>query len=275
MAGQGHDGQVRLGVGGHEGDRLPCRHDRQRCAAQQRRDRQAGGEELAAVHVSGVRATCSERSLDPPILTLVVHEEIVDLMSGTSGHFRFESGHHGELWLEPDSLFVRSDALARPVAELARRLSAHGVEAVCGPLVGGAFLAQMLAARLEVEFLYAEPSAWPQPGWLFLAGFRLPPPFRRPPCRPGRRGRRRRHQRLLRDARDTPRPATVRRRRGRHLGAADARLRRGRPRGRRGRRARGASKSAQHPVGAGGVPAVRRRDPAGHAARDARVNNRG
>jgi orotate phosphoribosyltransferase len=40
----------------------------------------------------------------------VLQEEIVDLMSGTSGHFRFESGHHGELWLELDSLFVRPDA---------------------------------------------------------------------------------------------------------------------------------------------------------------------
>jgi orotate phosphoribosyltransferase len=108
----------------------------------------------------------------------VLQEEIVDLMSGTSGHFRFESGHHGELWLELDSLFVRPDALARPVGELARRLSPLGVEAVCGPLVGGAFLAQMLAARLEVEFLYSEPSATPQRDALYSAEYRVPAALR-------------------------------------------------------------------------------------------------
>ena len=101
-------------------------------------------------------------------------------MSGTSGHFRFESGHHGELWLELDSLFVRPDALARPVAELARRLSPLGVEAVCGPLVGGAFLAQLLAARLEVEFLYSEPSARPQRDALYSAEYRVPAALREP-----------------------------------------------------------------------------------------------
>jgi orotate phosphoribosyltransferase len=104
----------------------------------------------------------------------VLQQQIVDLMSGTRGHFRFESGHHGELWLELDSLFVRPEALARPVAELARRLSALGVEAVCGPLVGGAFLAQMLAARLEVEFFYSAPSARPRRAALYSAEYRLP-----------------------------------------------------------------------------------------------------
>jgi orotate phosphoribosyltransferase len=104
----------------------------------------------------------------------VLQQQIVDLMSGTRGHFRFESGHHGELWLELDSLFVRPEALARPVAELARRLSALGVEAVCGPLVGGAFLAQMLAARLEVEFYYSQPSARPRRAALYSTEYRLP-----------------------------------------------------------------------------------------------------
>ena len=107
-----------------------------------------------------------------------MQEEIVDLMSGTRGHFRFESGHHGELWLELDSMFVRPGALTGPVAELARRLSARGVEAVCGPLVGGAFLAQMLAARLGVEFFYSEPSARPRQDALYSAEYRIPAALR-------------------------------------------------------------------------------------------------
>jgi orotate phosphoribosyltransferase len=107
-----------------------------------------------------------------------MQEEIVDLLSGTRGHFRFESGHHGELWLELDSMFVRPGALARPVAELARRLSARDVEAVCGPLVGGAFLAQLLAARLGVEFFYSEPSAQPRRDALYSAEYRIPAALR-------------------------------------------------------------------------------------------------
>lgn len=45
----------------------------------------------------------------------------------------------------------------QPVVEaLAERLRRHNIEAVCGPLVGGAFLAQAIASLLDVEFYYAE-----------------------------------------------------------------------------------------------------------------------
>jgi len=47
--------------------------------------------------------------------------------------------------------------LAPLVAALAERLRPHAVTAVCGPLLGGAFLAQSLAANLGVDFYYAEP----------------------------------------------------------------------------------------------------------------------
>jgi orotate phosphoribosyltransferase len=42
------------------------------------------------------------------------------------------------------------------VEALAERLERHNIEAVCGPLVGGAFLAQAIATLLDVEFYYAE-----------------------------------------------------------------------------------------------------------------------
>jgi len=103
-----------------------------------------------------------------------MQEEIVGLVSATRGHFLFESGHHGELWLELDSLFVRPGDLARPAEELSRRLAPHGVDAFCGPLSGGAFLAQALATRLDVEFFYAERSAPPQGDALFSAEYRVP-----------------------------------------------------------------------------------------------------
>ena len=82
--------------------------------------------------------------------------ELLDLISARRGHFRLESGHHGNLWLDLDSLFLRP-ARWMPLARvLARRLSAHRVEAVVGPLVGGAFVAQMVAVELDLHFAFAE-----------------------------------------------------------------------------------------------------------------------
>src|SRR5438874_9207130 len=60
-------------------------------------------------------------------------EELVGLLAVRRGHYRLESGHHGDLWLDLDTLFLRP-SLIRPLArELAKKLSAHQIEAVCGP----------------------------------------------------------------------------------------------------------------------------------------------
>jgi len=42
------------------------------------------------------------------------------------------------------------------VADLANRISVYRVDAICGPLTGGALLAGMIADRLQLEFLFAE-----------------------------------------------------------------------------------------------------------------------
>jgi orotate phosphoribosyltransferase len=85
-----------------------------------------------------------------------MEETIHDLAPVRRGHFVLESGHHGDLWLDLDSLLLRPAKL-RPMAhELARRLSAHGVEVVVGPLLGGALVAQMVAAELDMDFAFAE-----------------------------------------------------------------------------------------------------------------------
>jgi orotate phosphoribosyltransferase len=77
-------------------------------------------------------------------------------MTAHSGHFRFASGHHGDLWLDLDGLFRRPTALFPFVSELAGRLASHRIEGVCGPLTGGAFLAQLVARELDGEFSYTE-----------------------------------------------------------------------------------------------------------------------
>ncbi|HYO50313.1 MAG TPA: phosphoribosyltransferase family protein [Chloroflexia bacterium] len=83
-------------------------------------------------------------------------QELLNLLSAREGHFRLESGHHGGLWLDLDPLFVMPARIQPFVEALAARLKRHHIQAVCGPLVGGAFLAQAVASLLDVEFYYAQ-----------------------------------------------------------------------------------------------------------------------
>jgi orotate phosphoribosyltransferase len=103
-----------------------------------------------------------------------LRDDLLKLIPNRRGHFRFESNHHGNLWLELDRLFLRPSALRPFVAELARRLSVHRVESVCGPMVGGAFLAQMLAEDLGAEFCFAEQVARESKDVPYPVTYRIP-----------------------------------------------------------------------------------------------------
>jgi orotate phosphoribosyltransferase len=107
-----------------------------------------------------------------------MQEELVGLLAARKGHFRMESGYHGDLWLELDPLYLRPGRLRRFAAALAGKLAAHGVEAVCGPMVGGALLAQMVALELDVEFYFAEQFVRPTGDGLFPLEYRIPKALR-------------------------------------------------------------------------------------------------
>lgn len=62
-----------------------------------------------------------------------------------------ESGYHAASWFELDSLFDRPRELRPFVSQLARRVSSHGIDAVCGPMIGGARLARLIAGELGIE----------------------------------------------------------------------------------------------------------------------------
>jgi len=87
-----------------------------------------------------------------PAKDLRVPDSIANFLPAQSGHFLFESGHHGDVWLELDSLWARPDLLEPAVAALARRLARHRPDAVCGPQTGGARLARLIAAHLGVRW---------------------------------------------------------------------------------------------------------------------------
>ena len=91
-----------------------------------------------------------------------------------TGHVAYESGHHGDTWLDLDRLFVDQRRLQTIAGALAERLRPHGAEVVCGPLVGGALLGQWVANHLGLPFLYAErtPSTGTEP-----VRYRIPETF--------------------------------------------------------------------------------------------------
>ncbi len=102
-------------------------------------------------------------------------DAFLELVAGRRGHFQLESGHHGELWLDLDGLFAQPGRIAPLIARLAAALRPHDVGGICGPLVGGALLAQSVAASLDVEFSFTERVLSPASTGLYQARYRLPP----------------------------------------------------------------------------------------------------
>jgi orotate phosphoribosyltransferase len=99
------------------------------------------------------------------------------LAKARRGHFVLESGHHSALWLDLDGLFADGEAIAPFVGAMAGELRAHAADVVCGPLVGGAFLAQLLARDLGTEFAFTERLPSTSEG-LYRARYALPAAYR-------------------------------------------------------------------------------------------------
>ena len=96
--------------------------------------------------------------------TAAWHDELVrpdlrELARPQRGHFDLGTGYHGDLWLELDGLFLWPARIRPAARKLASHVRQYGPAAVCGPVAGGAFLAQMVAEILGAAFLpaYHEP----------------------------------------------------------------------------------------------------------------------
>lgn len=85
-----------------------------------------------------------------------IERAVLNAVVASRGHFVYESGHHGDLWLDLDGLFVDARRTRGWAAALAERAVACRPEFVCGPLTGGAFVAQSLAAEIGAGFVFAE-----------------------------------------------------------------------------------------------------------------------
>jgi orotate phosphoribosyltransferase len=79
---------------------------------------------------------------------------LLDLIPAHHGHFAYTSGDHGDLWLDLDALFAHPRRLRPYVTAVADLLPPCDV--VCGPLTGGAYLAQFVADTLDADFAWTE-----------------------------------------------------------------------------------------------------------------------
>ena len=98
---------------------------------------------------------------------------ITALLAGGGGHFLMESGYHSGSWFELDALFDHPVELRPFVAELARRLSSHGIDAVCGPISSASFAPPVIATRLGVAHFVADRFETPGATGFFPVTYRI------------------------------------------------------------------------------------------------------
>src|SRR5215813_4698733 len=103
-----------------------------------------------------------------------MQEQVAQLLPTREGHFVFESGHHGQVWLDLELLLLHPERV-KPLAEvLADRLRVFQPTAVCGPLIEGAFVGLMVASALRLSFSYSEPVRDYRAAGMFPVSYPIP-----------------------------------------------------------------------------------------------------
>jgi orotate phosphoribosyltransferase len=101
-------------------------------------------------------------------------EDLLSFVRGRQGHFRLESGHHGDLWFQLETLCLHSCDLRPFAVQLAGQIVPYKIDVVCGPLVEGAFVALLVSLELGCDFVYAERFADIAREGLYPVEYRLP-----------------------------------------------------------------------------------------------------
>ncbi len=83
-------------------------------------------------------------------------EQLEQALRTANGHFVYESGHHGDLWIDLQRLLAHPPYMRAWASEIARLTRTQRPEVVCGPLVGGAFVAQFVASELGLPCVFSE-----------------------------------------------------------------------------------------------------------------------
>jgi orotate phosphoribosyltransferase len=108
-----------------------------------------------------------------------ITDDFLQSLPARRGHFLLESGYHTDLWFNLDALFLAPHDLAPQIAALSVLLRPYSISAVCGPLLGGAFLAHAIASHMGLRFYYTQQVPAKTGGGLFAVEYQLPPELRR------------------------------------------------------------------------------------------------
>jgi orotate phosphoribosyltransferase len=119
------------------------------------------------------KAVCAGRGENRDGLE-IMKEKLLSMVRGRKGHFRMESGHHGDLWFQLETLCLHSNEIRPFAVRLAARLAQYEIEVTCGPLVEGAFVALLVSLELGCDFVYAERFADATREGLYPVEYRLP-----------------------------------------------------------------------------------------------------
>jgi orotate phosphoribosyltransferase len=136
--------------------------------------RTAGLERRVRIEFMFLRAAICDRELRIRERLGFMKEHLLSLVRGRQGHFLLESGHHGDLWYQLETLCLHSRDIQPFAGRLAAQLAPYEVEVVCGPLVEGAFVALLVSLELGCEFAYAERFADTKREGVFPVEYRLP-----------------------------------------------------------------------------------------------------
>ncbi len=83
----------------------------------------------------------------------MTEDEVLNLLQNVgafrSGHFVYTSGRHGDSYVLKDALYASPKDTLRVCAEMARRFKDAHIDAVIGPAIGAAILAQWTAFHLS------------------------------------------------------------------------------------------------------------------------------
>jgi orotate phosphoribosyltransferase len=101
--------------------------------------------------------------------------EILDI---NKGHFSLESGLHGDVWFDLEEVFIRPAFLMPFIENLSKKLEKYNLSAICGALVGGAFVGYSIAKELGIDFYYTEKAARTTSDGSVDVSYRLPKSIR-------------------------------------------------------------------------------------------------
>src|SRR4029077_14593330 len=80
------------------------------------------------------KAACASKRENRDGLNFMT-DNLLSMVRGRKGHFMMESGHHGDLWFQLETLCLHTNEIKLFAVRLAAQLAQHEIELVCGPLV--------------------------------------------------------------------------------------------------------------------------------------------